>query len=205
MHKEVKTFIKQVRKVLPYKFRNRNILEVGSHNINGSIRKYFWFCKWTGIDITAGKNVDIVGNFNEVIIPHKQFQVVVSTEMLEHDKDWQQSLRRMYALLEYGGLMIITCAGPHRAEHGTRRTTPWCSPDTTDYYHNISKKEFYSVLPHDLFKLYVLQYANGENDLQFYGIKQDHHITAKTIYNKLIQNNNENSKRIHSTKIVSAS
>ncbi len=187
MHRAVHQFIKEVKKELPYKFRLRRVLEVGSHDINGSPRKYFWFCSYLGIDITPGKGVDIVGKFTDIEYTD-QFGVVISTEMLEHDKDWKESLYKMYNLLEDGGLMIITCAAPYRKEHGTKRTTPGDSPDTTDYYNNISKGMFETVLKQEMFSVYVLQYARGENDLQFYGIKKIvQNITAKAIYERLLQ------------------
>lgn len=189
MHNAVKKFIKEVRYEVPYKFRLRNVLEVGSHNINGSPRKYFWFCAYTGIDISKGKGVDIVGrlsNLNGEL--QDQYGVVISTEMLEHDNEWLQSLKIMYAKLEPGGLLLITCAAPKRPEHGTYRTSPNDSPDTTDYYRNISVEDFESVLPGNLFELYVLQYARGGNDLQFYGIKRKSYSpTSREIYAALLK------------------
>jgi len=170
MHNAVKSFLKEVRQEFPHKFRNRSVLEVGSHSLNGSPRKYWRFCRWTGVDISKGKGVDIVGKFSEIQFD-KWYQVVVSTEMLEHDNEWDISLKKMYDLLQPGGLMIITCAGPHRIEHGTTRTTPQWSPDTTDFYRNISIEDFKSVLPESMFENYVLMYARGQNDLQFYGTK----------------------------------
>lgn len=187
MHNAVKKFIKEVRAEVPYKFRLRNVLEVGSHNINGSPRKYFWFCKYTGIDISKGKGVNIVGKFSEIEFD-KKYQVVISTEMLEHDSDYVNSLKKMYHLLEDGGLMIITCAGIDRKEHGTRASNPECSPDTTDYYRNISTEDFKSVLPEHLFEHYTLMYARGMNDLQFYGIKKKRvAITKRDVYSALLQ------------------
>jgi hypothetical protein len=175
MHNAVKHILREIKKELPHKFRFRNVLEVGSHNINGSPRKYFWFCNYTGIDISKGKGVDLVGKlsdlYNEYVIC-EQYDVVVSTEMLEHDSQWNMSLYIMYQLLKSGGLMIITCASDERLEHGTNRTTPECSPDTTDYYRNISKQDFQSVLPSELFSLYVLMNGRDKQDLYFYGIKK---------------------------------
>lgn len=170
MHNAVRKFIKEVKAEYPHKFRLRRVLEVGSHNINGSPRRYFWFCNYTGVDISKGKGVDIVGKFSDVYLD-PDFQVVISTEMLEHDCEWEKSLKKMYDLLEDGGLMIVTCAAPDRKEHGTKRMSPECSPDTTDYYRNISTYDFESVLPKHLFQDYILMYARGKNDLQFYGIK----------------------------------
>lgn len=173
MHTAVERFIKQVRREFPYKFRNKRVLEVGSHNINGSPRKYFWFCNYTGVDITDGNGVDIRGVFSQVRhMLRDDYQTVISTEMLEHDSAWKESLFLMYNLLENKGLLIITCAGPHREEHGTSRAYGHCSPDTQDYYRNISKKDFIKVLPPELFSVYRLQYANGMEDLQFYGRKK---------------------------------
>lgn len=177
MHYEVHQFIKRVRKELPHKFRLRNVLEVGSHNINGSPRKYFWFCKYTGVDLSKGKGVDIIADFTTATIELQkqlefEYDVVISTEMLEHCDRWQEALERMFLYLKDGGLMIITCASDDRLEHGTKRTTPYCSPDTTDYYRNITKEDFKSVLKPELFDLYVLMNARDKQDLQFYGIKK---------------------------------
>lgn len=189
MHKAVDKFIREVKSEYPYKFRNKRVLEVGSHNINGSPRKHFWFCKYQGVDISKGKGVDIVGKLTDIEGTLGTFQTIISTEMIEHDRDWKQSLKIMYDKLEVGGLLIITCASLHRHEHGTKRTTPECSPDTTDYYGNIGLGEFEKVLHPSLFDPYVLQYARGYNDLQFYGIKKEvRKPTSKDIYQALLKN-----------------
>lgn len=172
MHNAVRTFLKDVRKEFPYKFRFKKVLEVGSKNINGSPRKYFWFCDYTGIDLSEGRGVDIIHDITVYEYIMNPYDVVISTEMLEHCDKWQAALINMYDLIISGGLIIITCAGPDRAEHGTKRTTPEASPDTTDYYRNISTEDFKSILPPDLFREYTLMYARGRNDLQFYGIKK---------------------------------
>jgi len=171
MHNKVHEFIKEVKKDFPLHFRMRNVLEVGSHNINGSPRKYFFLCDYVGVDVSRGKGVDIQGDFNEIPLKENFYDTVISTEMLEHDKTWEQSLLKMYVVLKPGGLMIMTCAGPDRKEHGTKRSSPNCSPDTTDYYRNIYISDFERVLRSNLFSEYVLQYARGSNDTQFYGIK----------------------------------
>ena len=173
MHIEVHQFVKRVRRELYWKFRLRKVLEVGSHNINGSPRKYFWFCDYTGVDISKGKGVDVVMDFAK---EHKRehfgvYDVVISTEMLEHCKHWEYALQNMYMALKVGGLLLVTCASIDRLEHGTKRTTPYCSPDTTDYYGNISKEDFKKVLPPNLFSQYVLMNGRDKQDLYFYGLK----------------------------------
>lgn len=170
MHRAVKLFIKETRKELPHKFRNRTVLEIGSKDINGSPRRYFWFCKYTGIDISGGKGVDIVGRFSFFKFT-KKYQVIVCTEVLEHDETWRQTLQKMFDLLLPGGMLLVTCAGPDRAIHGTTDTLPEQSPDTNDYYRNLYLEDFRTIIkPYD-FEVYCLQYARGMMDLQFYGIK----------------------------------
>jgi SAM-dependent methyltransferase len=176
MHIAVMDFIKSVRRELPHKFRLRDVCEIGSKAINGSPRKYFWFCNYIGIDLSEGKGVNIVGRlselYNEYVLEDSKFGVVVSTECLEHDKEWEISLQIMYRVLQPGGLLLITCAAPERVEHGTEERTPQDSPDTADYYRNLSKEDFKKVLPYTLFESYTLMYGRDKQDLYFYGIKK---------------------------------
>lgn len=188
MHTEVKDFIRLVKGKFGYKFRLKKVLEVGSKYINGSVRKYFWFCNYTGVDIGRGKGVDLVGHLADVkskLIPN--FDTVISTEALEHDKRYIESLQTMYHMLNDGGLLIVTCAGPHREEHGTAKAYGYLSPDTNDYYGNVSVEDFEKVLPPSLFSVYVLQYTSGKSDLQFYGIKKITQMTSRDIYRALIK------------------
>lgn len=180
MHGQVNLFIEEVKKKYPHFFKEKKVLEVGSLDINGSIRPYFENCDYTGLDLGEGKGVDIVGPIHEHHIGtldtgqiiYWAYDVIVSTEMLEHDVHWKESLVSMYNNLKPGGLLILTCAGPNRHEHGTKRTTPQDSPFTTDYYRNISMKDFMEVLPLPKnFADFKLNLVRGDTDLQFYGIK----------------------------------
>ena len=172
MHKEVKQFCKSVKKRFPKPFRGE-ILDVGSLDINGNNRYLRgFFGHYTGLDIVKGNNVDVVMpvvKFNIEVMGDNKYDAVVSTEMLEHDRMWEDSLRAMYHLVRKGGLLLITCAAPGRPEHGTTRTTPQCSPATNDYYRNVSINDFSRVLTPNLFKEYYL--TQKGTDLQFYGIK----------------------------------
>lgn len=157
-------------------------------NINGSPRKFFynlWKGSYTGMDIAPGKGVDRIGYIH--FEAPGQYDVVLSTEMLEHDQYWNLSLKAMYDNLKPGGLLIITCAGPHRAPHGVSWAHPLLSPATNDYYRNLSMADFMEVLPPELFSPYRLRYANGMEDLQFMGIKLPERTpTSKEIYQKLM-------------------
>ena len=54
--------------------------------------------------------------------PGRHFDTVISTEMLEHDPHWRESVQRMIELVKaervrLGRPLIITCAAPGRGEH----------------------------------------------------------------------------------------
>jgi SAM-dependent methyltransferase len=171
MHKQVIQFTKSVKEKHSGYFRGTNVLEVGSLNINGSIRKLFRTRHWLGIDIIYGPGVHRVVPVHE-IKDCNQFDVVVSTEMLEHDCHWKESLQAMFLLTRPGGLLLITCAGPGRPEHGTNKARPQDSPATTDYYRNLTIDDFRSVLDPADFVEYQLGQMPAHSDIQFYGIKK---------------------------------
>lgn len=174
MHTEQKEFCKKVRKRFPLRFINARVIDVGSLDINGNNRYLFTFSNYTGVDIVDGKNVDIVGMAKDVLPGMKKADIVISTEMLEHDKTWDESLKAMYNAVKPGGLLIITAAGTGRREHGTTATSPADSPATNDYYCNITHKMFGAVLGPELFDEYFIKHDWRQSDFNFYGIKKQH-------------------------------
>src|SRR5688500_18941281 len=67
---------------------HRSFLEVGALDVNGSIRHFFgWAEVYDGLDIVDGPGVDIVADAR-TWIPPGTYDVVVSTEVLEHVADW---------------------------------------------------------------------------------------------------------------------
>jgi len=170
MHTEPAEFFKELKEKYPTYFNKKDVLEVGSLDINGSIRGFFEKCNYLGIDIGPGPGVDKIIHIHKLHEPDK-YHVVASTEMLEHDQFWRESLLRMYENLKSGGILIITCAGPDRQEHGTSRTTPQDSPFTNEWYKNISIEDFQTVLPTSLFVTSYIAYLRNAADLVFWGIK----------------------------------
>lgn len=183
MHKEVRDHIKAVRRKYPTRFFFSRVLEAGSLYVNGTVRDYFYFStEYLGLDIGQGKCVDMVCPIERFSAPIK-YDVVISCEMLEHSHRWEDALRSMYNNLKPNGLLIMTCAAPHRLPHGvTNSKDPESSPFTNDYYRNISMEDFEWVLPPNLFSEYNLQYIRGKQDLMFYGIKIDNPASFGTSY-----------------------
>lgn len=171
MHHEPMQFVTELKKQYPNYFYNTDVLEVGSLDVNGSIRGFFNSCRYIGLDIGEGKGVDKVVPIHEFIEPNK-YDVVISTGMLEHDIHWEKSLKQMVENLKSGGIFIFTCAGPDFQEHGTTRSTPQDSPFTHNWYRNISIEDFCSVVNVEDFSVYDIKYMRGKADLLFYGIKK---------------------------------
>jgi len=189
-HTEQKIFCKSIKKRYPQFFKNINVIDVGSKDINGNNRYLFSKCHYVGIDIIPGPNVHEVGYAHEVIenvMPKisdsyvwewrksrieqdHRFNTIICTEVLEHDKYCEKTLLAMYHKLKPGGLMIITAGGDGRPEHGTEANSPEASPATTDYYENVTNAFFSSILPAHAF--YVYHIAQVQGDFQFYGIKK---------------------------------
>jgi cyclopropane fatty-acyl-phospholipid synthase-like methyltransferase len=172
MHKEQKIFCNEVRSNNSLHFKNRDVLDVGSLDINGNNRYLFERCAYTGLDIIKGRNVDIV----QPICQYASscgvlYDVVISTEMLEHDKEWKESVLAMYSLVKKGGLLLVTCATTGRPEHGTSKNKPKDSPATNDYYQNISSEMFLEAIKGLGFTFSRISINKESHDLYFYGIK----------------------------------
>ena len=83
-HKEQNDYVQAVKTKFPIFFDKKKVLEVGSLDINGSVRKFFTDCDYTGIDVGEGKGVDIVVNSgHEYDGEDKSFDITISCECFE--------------------------------------------------------------------------------------------------------------------------
>jgi SAM-dependent methyltransferase len=171
-HFEQTRFVSNVKAAYPAFFVNRRVLEIGSYNVNGTVRDFFEGCDYTGIDVFPGPCVDVVCSGHEYTA--EPFDVVISCEMFEHNPHWQQTLNNIaFNLLKPGGLFVMTCATTGREEHGTLRTRATDSLSSIfygDYYRNLTEVDFRSVLDMDsIFKEY--RFGFEVLDIYLYGIK----------------------------------
>lgn len=94
------------------------VLEIGSVNINGTVRGLFPGADYTGIDIVAGEGVDVVADGATYTPPDGEFfDLIISTEVLEHAENAPLILANAYRLLRPGGVLILTAAGEGRRPH----------------------------------------------------------------------------------------
>lgn len=94
--------------------RGLAVLEVGSQDFNGTVKPLFvdrGCASYVGVDMSAGKGVDVVAPASALPFDPCSFDIVVSTEMLEHDATFWLSLAEMRRVLKPGGLLILTARG----------------------------------------------------------------------------------------------
>lgn len=127
-------------------------------------------CNYTGIDIVGGQDVDIISKTHEVNFPDNTFDAVCTGEMLEHDEYWKLSLQKMYDVLKSDGLLIISCGGRDRPEHGTRRTGSYWGT-SPDYYRNVTAEDIKEIYKENMFTETHYEENETAHDTYFYGIK----------------------------------
>jgi SAM-dependent methyltransferase len=141
-HSEQAEFFTEVRTHYPSSFTTSKVLEVGSLDINGSVRDLFSNCQYTGVDLQLGQGVDLACQGQLVEFPTGHFDTTISAECLEHNPFWRETVANMLRMTRPGGLVLISCATTGRFEHGTTRTNPDASPFTSaekwDYYQNLT-------------------------------------------------------------------
>lgn len=122
-----------------------SVLELGSQDINGSIRPFFGAgCRYVGLDVFDRPGVDWVGlahDYPAAGWDGEPFDALLSTECLEHDPHWERTLTENAALVRVGGLVALTCACYARPPHGVEHDTP-----TPGYYRNLGEAELRPVL-----------------------------------------------------------
>ena len=173
-HKQQSDYIATLKVKFPLAFDKGRVLEVGSLNINGTVRNNFDSTEYIGVDVGAGPGVDVITGGHEYD-SKKLFDCCISCECFEHNPFWEETFLNMIRLCKSGGLVIFTCATTGRPEHGTERTTPQCSPLTVakgwNYYLNLTKEDFSFVDFNAIFVTHEFSVNLQSCDLYFYGVK----------------------------------
>lgn len=112
-----------VKNIKPKHIKNKRVLEVGSFDVNGSVRDFIEFYKpkeYIGTDILKGKNVDLVLNVYDLYehFGKDRFDLIICTEVMEHVKYWRSAILNMLGVLKKDGYLLITSPVPHFAYHG---------------------------------------------------------------------------------------
>ena len=185
MHLEEIRFIELTRDFFIQR-KDIKVLEIGSYDVNGSIRGLFENTDYTGVDMTDGPGVDMVGSGHTINFIDESFDILISCECFEHNPYWVETFLNMHRMTKKNGLVVVSCASRGRLEHGTARTDPADSPGTQsvgiDYYRNLNANDFKkSINLSSLFKIYKFYYAAKSRDLYFIGWKSNVNISGDTL------------------------
>jgi SAM-dependent methyltransferase len=91
----------------------REVLEVGALDVNGTVRPWveaFGPKSYTGVDISEGPGVDYVCDATQLLqhFEESSIDLLISTELMEHVRDWRVVLSNFKRLLRPGGYLMIT-------------------------------------------------------------------------------------------------
>lgn len=139
-------FIDIVKRHLPHFFSGARVVEMGSLDINGSVRGHFTGGQYVGVDLGPGPGVDLVACGHLLDEPSGSYDCAISANCFEHNPFWLETFINMLRFTREGGLVLFTCASIGFREHGTHRSAPEASPHTVGlgwhYYRNLVARDF---------------------------------------------------------------
>ena len=115
MHESVRDWVmRNTRKVAD----TATVLEVGSANVNGTVRDLF-AGKYTGIDHEDADGVDLVASSHDLaeLFDPDSFDLVLCLEMLEHDPNPFVTVQQIAGVVKPGGTVILTARANGFPEH----------------------------------------------------------------------------------------
>lgn len=172
-HQQQRDFFAKLKLKYPDAFTGVDVLEVGSLNINGTVRDFFDAKKYVGVDVGEGPGVDVVAQGQDLDYEDGLFDVAVSAECFEHNPYWAETFSNMHRMASR--YVFFTCATDGRAEHGTSRTDPGSSPLTMewDYYQNLNEQHFQEAFDLTaMFESFFFETNDVSHDIYFCGIKR---------------------------------
>jgi hypothetical protein len=124
-----------------------HVLEIGSRDINGSVRPLFAkAASYTGIDIAPGPGVDIQADGATFVARVDEApDLVVCLETLEHTDQASDIVLNAAAMLRPGGRLLITCATDPRAPHSSVDGGPLRSGE---FYRNVPPQHLIRWVEH---------------------------------------------------------
>lgn len=114
MHANNRKWLEDLAKQYPKSFNKCSVLEIGSQDINGTIRDYFTDCDYVGVDMFPGKCVDMVAQYPEF---DRQFDTLAIFSAYEHDFEWKKNFKHNLQWLKKGGMCFVCFGAEGNHEH----------------------------------------------------------------------------------------
>jgi SAM-dependent methyltransferase len=97
----------------PEEVKGKSVIEVGSLDINGSLRSLVETLAphaYIGVDIEKGPGVDRICDAHELLscFGRETCDLLISTELLEHVRDWRLVISNFKHLVRPGGVVLVT-------------------------------------------------------------------------------------------------
>ncbi len=101
----------------------RQVLEVGARDVNGSLRPHIESLgptRYVGADIEMGPGVDDIVDAGALVSHYglESFDLVVTTETVEHTREWRAVMSNLKRVLRPGGHLLVTTRSPGFHYHG---------------------------------------------------------------------------------------
>ena len=174
-----------------FSHKSSRIIDIGSLDINGGPHRLLQV-DYTGSDIGAGPNVDLVCPSQELGFETGYFDASISSECFEHNPFWKESLGQMARLTRAGGIVIWSAAGIGRAIHGTSTSkdngvsAPFVAT-SSDYYRNLDARTAQKAINHEGWYSHFVFLENlASNDTYFVGLRHGSTGTQQDAMQKLI-------------------
>ena len=101
----------------------KRVIEVGACDVNGSVRGLIAKYKpreYIGVDIQQGRGVDVICDVKTLIqkFGEDSFDAVITTELLEHVRDWKTAIHNLKKICKSDGVILITTRSFGFGYHG---------------------------------------------------------------------------------------
>lgn len=139
-------------------------IDIGGRDVNGTARAWFGpDTAWHGLDIRPGPGVDIVADATTWTAPTALWDVVLSTECLEHVEHWRGIIRAAASALDPHGpqLVFVTAASTGRGAHGASGEH---TPPEGEWYGNVTQEDLGAELDR-YFEFTAVRYNPNPGDV----------------------------------------
>jgi hypothetical protein len=156
-----------------------SVVEIGSYDVNGSVRPLFKKAlgggHYVGIDSRKGPGVDVVCKGESYHPSLEQFPdgvaCVVCCEVLEHAPHAKEVVKNAVKMLREGGLLIVTCAMEPRVRHTCDAEFVLTGQDVHEHYKNVDPKEITNWLKSTKLTNLAVSENPALGDLYAWGVK----------------------------------